>query len=347
MTITLEEFDQHPINIGLRDRFIDHKEWTETRVYNHAMERIGRGELVQGSIRSEKKLMNYLAAIDRLYDSIKEYGYRPDVGVTSPNGHRYESDPYNAAHDHIVVNLDRHGRAIFFDGIHRLSIARILAVEKITISVIVRHKEWKLFRNRLRSYTTTQGGSLYQPAYHFDLEDIPYEHGSKDRFETIRDHTNTGSGTVLDIGANLGYFCHRFENIGFHCTGIEVNPQEAFFMKGLKKANRDSFDVFEGSIIHYKSGEALDFDIVLALNIFHHFLKREGTYGELKNLLLRINSRELFFETHNPKEKQMRGAYRNYAPAEFARFVLDHSCFTGSELLQEMETGRKLYRLFA
>jgi hypothetical protein len=348
--LEVENFDKHPTYGGLRERFVEGKEWADTSVFARAMERIGRGDMVQGSIGTKEKLMDYLTTIDGLYDSIKKLGFRTDSGDTSDDasikGNQYKSDPYNRSNDNIAVNLDRSGNAIFFDGIHRLSIARILELEAVAVSVMVRHKEWELFRNRLRSHATTQNGRLYQPAYHFDLEDVPYEHTSKDRFDTIRSHMTTCSGSVLDIGANFGYFSHRFEGIGFQCTAVELNPQETYFMKRLKKASEDSFDIYEGSIFDYRSGQVLNVDVVLALNIFHHFLKHEGPYQKLKELLGRLKCKELFLETHNPTEKQMSNAYRNYSPEDFSGFVMEHSRLSGSELVQEMDTGRKLFRLF-
>jgi hypothetical protein len=86
--------------------------------------------------------------------------------------------------------------------------------------------------------------------------------------------------------------------------------------------------------------------MVLVLNIFHHFLKDESTFIDLQKLLRRLECKELFFETHNPSERQMQPAFKNFTPDEFVDFILLNSVLKHSELLEEVQGGRRLYRLY-
>jgi SAM-dependent methyltransferase len=202
------------------------------------------------------------------------------------------------------------------------------------------------FKEDYFSFAKLSGGKLYQPAYHSDLGDIP-SFPAKEKFNLIESNLGLKQGKVLDIGANLGYFCFRLEEIGFDCCAVEINPQEVYFLKRLKTANDARFEIFQGSIFDYQKDKSLDFDIVLSLNIFHHFLKRESSYEELKKLLRRLRCQEMFFESHNPGESQMKGAFRNYVPEEFVKFILKNSCLDNYILLKEFPNGRRLYKLFS
>ena len=88
----------------------------------------------------------------------------------------------------------------------------------------------------------------------------------------------------------------------------------------------------------------ISYDVVLALNIFHHFLKTEDKYNQLREFLPRLRAREMFLSCHNPSEGQMMRAYRNLSPDEFIEFVIDNSVFRKAELVGYTEAFRSLYR---
>ena len=153
-------------------------------------------------------------------------------------------------------------------------------------------------------------------------------------------------GSVLDIGANIGYFSHKLEGLGFKCCAVEINPQEVDVMKRLKKINNNKFEIVEDSIFNFRKGDKLKYDVVLALYIFHHFLKRKKTYEDLINLLGRIDCKIMFLGTHNPKEIQVNNAYVNYKPEEFVKFILKNSSLSDYSLIKEFDDGRRLYKVF-
>ena len=85
--------------------------------------------------------------------------------------------------------------------------------------------------------------------------------------------------------------------------------------------------------------------MVLALNIFHHFIKTEKDHNKLIKLLGRMDPEIIIFESHLQEERQMKDAYRNYAPGEFAAFVAKHAGMRRVEYLGDAGDGRSLYLL--
>lgn len=146
-----------------------------------------------------------------------------------------------------------------------------------------------------------------------------------------------------DVGSHWGYFSHRFEQEGFDCYAVESSESYLYFLEKLRRAEQRKFHVIRQSIL--EPMEKNDFDVVLALNIFHHFIKTEGQYNKLIGLLGRLDMKIMYFEPHHPTEGQMRDSFRNYSPEKFVEFILEHSCLTASRLLGASEDGRPLYML--
>ena len=91
-------------------------------------------------------------------------------------------------------------------------------------------------------------------------------------------------------------------------------------MKGLHDATEAKFTIIEGSVFDLPKS---DFDIAIALNIFHHFLKKKDTFIALEGFLERLTCRMMILETHSPDEAQMAKAYKNMQPQEFANFIAE------------------------
>ena len=244
--------------------------------------------------------------------------------------------------DEVTVCIDRNGTLLLEGGGYRLATTKLFGVDKIPVKIIARHSQWYRFRNEVIDYARTHGGKIYQSISHPDLCDIPSAH-SDARFRIIRAHLPVQSGDLLDIGAHWGYFCHRFEEEGFNCHAVENDTTHLYFLEKLKKAERRKFTIISKSIFDYH--DKTDFDVVLALNIFHHFLKTEERYRALVALLGRLDMRVMFFQAHNPGEPQMRGAYRNYECGEFVRFISENSCLGKAMHIGTPPDGRPLYLL--
>jgi hypothetical protein len=63
--------------------------------------------------------------------------------------------------------------------------------------------------------------------------------------------------------------------------------------------------------------------MMLALNVFHHFLKFEDSYMKLVDLLQTVHVKEVFFEPHLKPNHRMVNAHKNSSPIDFTEFLLD------------------------
>ena len=320
-----------------KDRFVNGMEWEDTQYYRSHLEDISRGEQWRRCINKED-FDEYFLRFDRLYEQIRRNGYRSQSKILDPE-FGYTAAPENE----IAVHIDRDGHIIFCNGAHRLAIALALGIENIPVRVCIRHAKWKAFCNEILIYAEKNGGRVYQPLTHPDLQNIPSAHGEK-RFEIISNHLPLNKGDLLDIGAHWGYFCHLFEELGFDCYAVESGSQNVYFLEKLRLAQDKNFKVIPQSIFTYR--EKTQFDVVLALNIFHHFLKRQDDYNALVSFLKRIDMNMMIFEPHHTSESPMIGAYRNYGPDEFVHFVLKHSRLNHSELIGKSEDKRPIYKLW-
>jgi len=292
--------------------------------------------------RNRKELEERLKKIESLYYQIKRNGYKSKKELFSPKGWIERLKKPTTILDDISVVISRDGELLFFDGRHRLSIAKLLNLPKITVRIIARHKEWMDFRKKIILFAQTKKeGKLYQPFTHPDLRDIPYQHGEL-RFNIIKKNLSISQGTLLDIGANFGYFCHKFEDEGFDCYALEEDRRCVYFLRKLKKAEDRNFKIIPESIFEYKKNQELKFDVVFALNIFHHFLETKNTYLNFIKLLRRLKVKELFFEAHKLSGRRKR--YREYNPEQFVDFIINNSHLDKAEFIGRAEDGRPLYK---
>src|SRR5690606_18747044 len=183
------------------------------------------------NIASLEALNERCAYLDQLISGIRENGYLR-AHESKLDGEQDSLKKHERYGSEICVNIGRNGHYLFQDGRHRLAIAQILKLEEVPVKVLVRHKEWVEFRSYLLSLASGGGGAgrhskLYQVPSHPDLQDIPAAHGCVDRWAAIRENINGGGGEALDIGANLGYFCHRLEDLSFRCFAVEYFYQIA------------------------------------------------------------------------------------------------------------------------
>ena len=254
----------------------------------------------------------------------------------------------------IGVNIDRDGRYLFNDGADALSVAKALRLERVPVKVRVRHRQWMEFRNFMWSLSEGGGAStrakhLYQNPVHPDLQDIPASHNCEDRFVAARDAVPKGGGALLDIGANLGYFCHGFEELGYTCYAVEYEPLITRAADKIRIAEGKSFKVITGDLFALAEEEPLrgrHWEVVLAFNIFHHFLKHKALHDKLVAWLTSLKVDVMIFEPHRSGEPQMKAAYATYDERQFVEFILANSMLRHSELVHRCTDGRPVYKLW-
>lgn len=278
---------------------------------------------------------NAAAEADALYQSIKTRGYLR------------QSELGGSDDDEILAAIGRDGRYILLSGAKRLAIARRLGLASVPVNVTVRHNKWEASRQRVLVYAGRHEGRVYQRVLHPDLVDLQAHH-DEDRLPILKrafEGYNPAGKKLVDIGAHWGQMSAAMEKLGFTVTAVEANTQSAKFTRMLRDAMENKFEVWEGSVFEFPHiGEQ---NVVLALNIFHHFLKAQETYDGLVSMLKRTNADMIVFAAHVYERKgpDFQNAYRNYPPEEFARFVSEHSRLPKIELMGKSHDGRSLYRL--
>jgi 2-polyprenyl-3-methyl-5-hydroxy-6-metoxy-1,4-benzoquinol methylase len=334
-----EELDSH---VAFRERFIEGKKWETTVFYQRVLNEMKKGNL-PWDCQNQFDFDTRLKELETLFETIKNNGYKSQQELqckNNPNPMQLE--------DEVTVNIGRNGDLLFNNGAHRLSIAKLLNIPKIPMKITVRHPQWVNLRKQILLYANDQPSrKIYQPILHIDLQDIQSFHETEiSRFEIIRKNLSAKKGRLLDIGAQWGYFCHRFEEIGFDCYAIENSPVDVYFLEKLRRADNKKFTIIPQSIFDYKDLENIEFDVVLALNIFHHFLIYEESYLNLVNLLHKLRVKEMYFEPHTPEFFQNKKPYKNYSDEEFVQFILKNSRLNESQYIGTAQDGRKIYKLF-
>ncbi len=343
--LSVRPFEDFKIFHALRERFVEGRPWEEIDYIKTLTERCRGNKSLRSyedwweywDVNGEEEIAEKCRKAEALHASMKEKGYVSQKELLG------ETNPKRAELDEITVRVGRRGDLLFQDGRHRLALAKLLELPEMAVKITARHKKWKDLRDEAVHFASTcPDGKTYQRLCHPDLADVPCAHGDE-RFEIIRTSLDRTSGTLLDIGANLGYFCHRFERLGFDCVAVERYERNVYFLERLKRASNRKFEIFNGSIFDYRGRE--DFDVVLALNIFHHFMKTEEDARQLADFLGRIRIGTMFFEPHDPSEKPMQSAHLNLAPDAFAQWVAERANLKTIIPFGQAPDGRRLFKL--
>lgn len=116
---------------SIRQHFEEGVPWEETPIYQFLERHIETEGPIDG-VASQADLDERYERLDETYHAIKQQGYRSQREL---QGDRF---------DEICVSIGRDGEVIFnASGWHRLSIAKVLGIDEIPVSVLLRHKEWQ------------------------------------------------------------------------------------------------------------------------------------------------------------------------------------------------------------
>lgn len=177
--------------------------------------------------------------------------------------------------DNIRVAIGRNGALIAVDGgTHRLILAHILGIPQIPVEVMGRHPEWEAFRQKTRKLESI----IYQQLPHPDLQDWPWYFNNK-RADLIRPYIK--GKTLIDLGCRYGAECHRMEDEGWVCTGIESDTAVVGVAKVLHDSLNRNFSIWHGDATQIPPMTA---DVLLAYNVLV-YLRQSPDYVKMLNNL--------------------------------------------------------------
>ena len=304
----------------LESRLIKKLKWEDIGAFKEFIDKMSSNQPVMGC-SNQKEFLRFLDTFENTYQNFKP----------------------NKSIENIKVGIERGGNFVVFDGLFIISLLKLLKVKEVSVKIVIRHPLWLKFSSDFLKFQSIHG-ELYQPLIHPDLR---FKSSYTDqRFVIISKNLTIEKGSLLDIGANIAYFCHKFEDLGFDCYAVEIRPSNVYYMKKLRDIEGKKFKIINKSI--FDLNEKLDYDIVLALNIFHHFLREKGLYQKLIKFLGSLKLRTMYFQPHDPSEKIMRNAFVNYDNEQFVRFIIKHSCLNKFELITKQSDGRNrpIYKIF-
>jgi len=280
------------------------------------------------------------AFIRKMYEDLMR-----DSRLRSNSDYGADEDPA-ATTAEISIAIGRDGQPILADGWHRLSIARVAGIERVPARVVLRHREWAEFYEHVAD-TFERGFWKKRYKSYSPLDHLDFQHWesvwSDYRWQRIREHL-PANGRALDIGAMCGYFSSRLERAGLTVDAVETGSVQAAIMRKLRDAAGLRFRI----ITEPYGTLALDeeYDVVLALNVFHHALKSPESHEQLIAFLNRLKVRQIFFQTHRHREKQRQKGYRDYRSKKFAKLIVKN--VPTVDRVEEIgeEHGRRLFRIY-
>lgn len=130
---------------SLEKHFIEGKELEETPYIQRKLSRIEE-DSINSQFKNKKELIEYCNNIKKLHSSIKSNGYLTQEEIVNSE---FNDSLYLARLDEVTVDVGRNGELLYVDGLHRLSIAKILNIEEIPVVFLVRHRKWMEYREQL------------------------------------------------------------------------------------------------------------------------------------------------------------------------------------------------------
>ena len=168
-----ERVEDLPVVKALRQRFENGKEWEEIEFIQHVHEQAERGHVIWRGCASQEDVWEACARVDRLYEGIRDQGYRSKQELVQQEGlspDKYIDGDRFSCYDEVVVDVGRDGQFLFVDGRHRLAIAKILELEEIPVRISARHELWQQVRERASQ--TSRSMPLEDFERHHTLPDL-------------------------------------------------------------------------------------------------------------------------------------------------------------------------------
>jgi len=143
-------FEDLSLYQAFKQKFIEGKKWEDTEYYKTHLEIILKG-LDKWGYNEKGDLDRRIKFIEDLYHKIKTKGFKSKRELISTTSLISRLDIRKLL-DNIAVDIGRNGQILIRHGKNRLSIAKVLNIPEIPVTIIARHKEWMDLRRNLREH---------------------------------------------------------------------------------------------------------------------------------------------------------------------------------------------------
>ena len=137
-----DEFDESIFYRSMVDHFEKGVEWERTEFFDRLIDEPDAFKPTYHRCRNERDVVQRCHELDRLFERIEREGYR-----SQSEFHPKFLLPKQRALE-ILVDIGRNGEILFVDGRHRLAIAKILDLDAVPVTPLVRHEQWMEKRDR-------------------------------------------------------------------------------------------------------------------------------------------------------------------------------------------------------
>ncbi len=299
--------------------------WQDTAFYRDVADLLGKGMLLWECRTIDEYDTRLVYAVDGLMGEMRRYGYFP-----------------NNSRDQISVTIGRDGALLFYDGRHRLSMAKLLEIPTVPVTVVARHLRWSEFRADLAAIARPGGGGLETPLLHPDLARFPSRYGHK-RYELMSRQAEPPA-RVVDLAAGLGYFCHRYEADGVACVAVVTDPVTRERGERLRTACGRRFTIVGDRVALPGPSDVGTDASLLLLGRAAAQLKTVAALRDLASFVDRSNAREMYLETVGPPVPRHRGR-SDPSGDDVVSYLVRYSNLRRVEMLGLTEVGTVLLRL--
>lgn len=163
----LHEYDLYA---SLLSHFKDGKEWRETEFYSRVRDELEADESSSKWGCSDfQEFRNRLDLLDELYRKIQNEGYKTQRQLREDGVNLFSRSHSTVPERHEVeVDVARNREFIFVDGVHRLTIAKLLDIPTIPVRVRLRHRKWQNKRYKVKKGLMAEAEYMNHP----DIENI-------------------------------------------------------------------------------------------------------------------------------------------------------------------------------
>lgn len=133
---------------GVRETVHRRGDWTELELVREYIDRAQSGETVWHGCTSRSGVLGRCRFIDALYAELKREGYESQASIRSEQASANDGSLPRLLSE-VCVDVGRTGELLHVCGTHRLVLAKLLDLDRIPVTILVRHPDWMAYRDRI------------------------------------------------------------------------------------------------------------------------------------------------------------------------------------------------------